>query len=225
VRYERQRPGELVYMDVKKIGRIPDGGGWRALGRAACETTRNRTSKLGYDYVHSLVDDHSRLAYSEIHPDEKGTTCAAFLTRALPDPRRGLLRRPRHSPDRAADDRQHLGLPMVAAQGHHRAGRPTGLHQAALPLAERQGRMAQSSAASPLVSEVGVVAAAVGGLAGTVLPARTGSAGGKGTMGASVRMGDMALCQMVAPMPPPCPPTSWFLLGLSTITLAEYCGV
>jgi transposase InsO family protein len=82
VRYERARPGELVHMDVKKLGRIPDGGGWRALGRAARETTRNRTSKLGYDYVHSLVDDHSRLAYSEILPDEKGTTCAAFLHRA-----------------------------------------------------------------------------------------------------------------------------------------------
>ena len=82
VRYERQRPGELVHMDVKKIGRIPDGGGWRALGRAARETTRDRTTKLGYDYVHSLVDDHSRLAYSQILPDEKGPTCAAFLTRA-----------------------------------------------------------------------------------------------------------------------------------------------
>jgi transposase InsO family protein len=82
VRYERSRPGELVHMDVKKLGRIPDGGGWRALGRAARETTRDRTNKLGYDYVHSLVDDHSRLAYSEILTDEKGATCAAFLTRA-----------------------------------------------------------------------------------------------------------------------------------------------
>jgi transposase InsO family protein len=82
VRYERSRPGELVHMDVKKLGRIPDGGGWRAHGRAARETTRDRTTKLGYDYVHSLVDDHSRLAYSEILPDEKGTTCAAFLSRA-----------------------------------------------------------------------------------------------------------------------------------------------
>ena len=81
-RYERSRPGELVHMDVKKLARIPDGGGWRALGRAARETTRDRTTKLGYDYVHSLVDDHSRLAYSEILPDEKGTTCAAFLARA-----------------------------------------------------------------------------------------------------------------------------------------------
>ena len=82
VRYERSRPGELVHMDVKKLGRIPDGGGWRALGRAARETTKDRTIKLGYDYVHSLVDDHSRLAYSEILADEKGATCAAFLDRA-----------------------------------------------------------------------------------------------------------------------------------------------
>jgi transposase len=78
VRYERELPGELVHMDVKKLGRIPDGGGWRAHGRS--EQVRGRG--IGFDYVHSLVDDHSRLAYSEIHPDEKGATCAGFLLRA-----------------------------------------------------------------------------------------------------------------------------------------------
>jgi transposase InsO family protein len=78
VRYERDRPGELVHVDVKKIGRIPDGGGWRAHGRS--EQVRGRG--IGYDYVHSMVDDHSRLAYSEVLPDEKGATCAGFLTRA-----------------------------------------------------------------------------------------------------------------------------------------------
>jgi transposase InsO family protein len=83
VRYERDRPGELVHMDVKKIGRIPDGGGWRVHGRAGQEATRDRTTRIGFDYVHSLVDDHSRLAYSEILPDEKGPTCSAFLTRAI----------------------------------------------------------------------------------------------------------------------------------------------
>ncbi len=82
VRYERSRPGELVHMDVKKLGRIPDGGGWRAHGRAAGSTSRRRDTAVGYDFVHSLVDDYSRLAYSEILPDEKGSTCAAFLTRA-----------------------------------------------------------------------------------------------------------------------------------------------
>ena len=77
VRYERARPGELVHVDVKKLGRIPDGGGWRAHGRS--EDVRGRG--IGYDYVHSMVDDHSRLAYSEILPDEKGPTCAGFITR------------------------------------------------------------------------------------------------------------------------------------------------
>jgi len=83
VRYEHDRPGELVHMDVKKIGRIPDGGGWRALGRGASAIQRDRSTKVGYDYVHSLVDDHSRLAYSEIWADEKGQTCAEFLRRAI----------------------------------------------------------------------------------------------------------------------------------------------
>jgi len=82
VRYERERPGELVHMDVKKIGRIPDGGGWKAHGRQMGKTSAHRKAKIGFDYVHSAVDDHSRLAYSEILPDEKGPTCAAFLLRA-----------------------------------------------------------------------------------------------------------------------------------------------
>ncbi|BBY88956.1 hypothetical protein MTOK_47380 [Mycolicibacterium tokaiense] len=77
-RYEREHPGELVHVDVKKLGRIPDGGGWRAHGRS--EDVRGRG--IGYDYVHSMIDDHSRLAYSEIHADEKGATCAGFISRA-----------------------------------------------------------------------------------------------------------------------------------------------
>ena len=83
VRYERDRPGELVHMDVKKLGKIPDGGGWKAHGRQMGSTAARKKRKIGYDYVHSLVDDHSRLAYSEILPDEKGTTCAEFLQRAI----------------------------------------------------------------------------------------------------------------------------------------------
>ncbi|MFH9067763.1 IS481 family transposase [Streptomyces coeruleorubidus] len=78
-RYERSRPGELVHVDVKKLGRIPDGGGWRVHGRAA---RPNRRRTTGFDYIHSAVDDHSRLAYSEIHTDEKAATCAGFLQRA-----------------------------------------------------------------------------------------------------------------------------------------------
>lgn len=83
VRYERDRPGELVHMDVKKIGRIPAGGGWRAHGRQAGSTSRDRKRRVGFDFVHSLVDDHSRLAYSEILDDEKAATCAGFFARAV----------------------------------------------------------------------------------------------------------------------------------------------
>jgi transposase InsO family protein len=82
VRYERARPGELIHMDVKKIGRIPDGGGWRAHGRGTANSWAHKKARIGFDYVHSAVDDHSRFAYSEILPDEKGPTCAGFLTRA-----------------------------------------------------------------------------------------------------------------------------------------------
>jgi transposase InsO family protein len=83
VRYERDRPGELAHMDVKKIGRIPDGGGWRARGRQAANQNGSKSRRVGYDYVHSVVDDHSRVAYSEILPDEQAGTCSAFFARAL----------------------------------------------------------------------------------------------------------------------------------------------
>lgn len=83
VRYERARPGELVHMDVKKIGRIPDGGGWRAHGRKMGSTSAKKKQRIGFDYVHSVVDDHSRFAYSEILPDERGPTCTEFFARAL----------------------------------------------------------------------------------------------------------------------------------------------
>jgi transposase InsO family protein len=89
-RYERDHPGELVHVDIKKLGRIPDGGGWRVHGRAhgarnSRATTRVRRNShpvIGYDYIHSAVDDHSRLAYVEILPDEQGPTAAGFWQRA-----------------------------------------------------------------------------------------------------------------------------------------------
>jgi transposase InsO family protein len=83
VRYERARPGELVHMDVKKIGRIPDGGGWRVHGRQMGRSAAQKKARIGFDYVHSVVDDHSRAAYSEILPDEKASTCTQFLARAV----------------------------------------------------------------------------------------------------------------------------------------------
>jgi transposase InsO family protein len=91
-RYEYDEPGGLLHMDVKKLGNIPDGGGWRFTGRA--QGQRNRTAtpstrrgkdgskNYGHAYVHTAVDDHSRVAYAEIHDDELGTTAAAVLLRA-----------------------------------------------------------------------------------------------------------------------------------------------
>jgi transposase InsO family protein len=78
-RYEHPAPGDLIHLDVKKLGKIPPGGGWRAHGRG---TRPGSARGLGYDYVHAAVDDHSRLAYAEVLEDERGITCAGFLLRA-----------------------------------------------------------------------------------------------------------------------------------------------
>lgn len=78
-RYEHPEPGDLVHVDIKKLGRIPDGGGHRKLGR--CAGRRNRAG-VGYAYLHHAVDDHSRLAYSEILDDERKDTAAEFWRRA-----------------------------------------------------------------------------------------------------------------------------------------------
>lgn len=80
VRYEHPAPGDLLHLDVKKLGRIPEGGGHRVRGRSS--TTR-RTRGSGLDYVHVAVDDHSRYSYVEALPDERGPSCAGFLERAL----------------------------------------------------------------------------------------------------------------------------------------------
>jgi transposase InsO family protein len=80
-RMNADRPGELVHVDIKKLGRIPPGGGWRVNGRVS-ERGRWHRTKVGYAYVHSAVDAHTRLAYSEVLADELGVTCAAFWTRA-----------------------------------------------------------------------------------------------------------------------------------------------
>ena len=93
-RYERERPGELVHVDVQKLGNIPDGGGHRIAGRQ--QGTHNKQAhrdparprkvhgrpNLGYGYLHTVLDDHSRLAYTEILPDERTDTACAFLRRA-----------------------------------------------------------------------------------------------------------------------------------------------
>ena len=84
VRYEHPRPGALVHLDIKKLGRIPQGGGKRILpGFAETRSGPQRGPRLGFDFVHVAVDDHSRYAYAEALPDERGVSAAAFLVRAL----------------------------------------------------------------------------------------------------------------------------------------------
>jgi len=89
-RYEHPQPGDLVHVDIKKLGRIPDGGGHRVTDRRtgqrnAIKTTtrrRNNNPVIGWSYLHTAIDDHSRLAYTEILTDERKETATAFWTRA-----------------------------------------------------------------------------------------------------------------------------------------------
>jgi transposase InsO family protein len=89
-RYEHAAPGDLVHVDIKKLGNIPDGGGWRVVGRTKgaknkqATTPARRSCKpvIGYSYLHTAIDDHSRLAYTEILPDETKHTAVAFWQRA-----------------------------------------------------------------------------------------------------------------------------------------------
>lgn len=92
-RYEHERPGDLIHVDVKKLGRVPDGGGWRYVGRQ--QGNRNRAAtpgmprnkwrnpQLGTCYLHTVIDDHSRVAYVEAHDDETKETAAAVLRNAV----------------------------------------------------------------------------------------------------------------------------------------------
>ncbi len=87
VRYERERPGELIHIDVKKLGRIQGGAGKRITGRRASEPERTdlegkRRNTTGWEFMHIAIDDCTRLAYAEVLPDEKASTAVSFLRRA-----------------------------------------------------------------------------------------------------------------------------------------------
>ena len=120
-RYERTRPGELVHVDVRKLGAIRPGGGWWVHGQGSAAQHHARTEnsagrRVGYDYVHCAIDDDTRLAYAEIHPDETAVTCA-FLRGS-----RRLVRRARHRSNRAA-------LPdWLHTYNHHRSHTALGGH-------------------------------------------------------------------------------------------------
>lgn len=76
-RYQRDLPGELIHVDIKKIAGIPDGGGWRTRGRGyKGEDAKNR--RVGYRYIHTAIDDHTRIGYSEILNNEQAVTAAGF---------------------------------------------------------------------------------------------------------------------------------------------------
>lgn len=95
-RYEHDRPGALLHVDVKKLGNIPDGGGWRYVGKQQGDRHRsatmaakgmirshNHVMRLGTAFVHTVLDDHSRVVYAEIHDDERAATAIAVLRRAV----------------------------------------------------------------------------------------------------------------------------------------------
>lgn len=89
-RYERSRPGELVHVDIKGLGNVPDGGGHRIMPRQQAGANRQATTSarkggspaISYSFVHTAVDDHSRLAYGEVLNDERKETAAEFWQRA-----------------------------------------------------------------------------------------------------------------------------------------------
>ena len=92
-RYEHDRPGSLIHVDVKKLGNIPEGGGWRFVGRTQGNKNRAATSgvtrsrryhpNLGHAFVHTVIDDHSHVAYAEVHHNELAQTAVAVLRRAV----------------------------------------------------------------------------------------------------------------------------------------------
>jgi transposase InsO family protein len=92
-RYEHSHPGDMLHVDVKKLGNIPDGGGWRYVGRAQGKRhraatpgkprNRHHNPNMGTAFVHTVLDDYSRVAYAEIHDDESATTAVTVLRRAV----------------------------------------------------------------------------------------------------------------------------------------------
>ncbi|WP_248958444.1 IS481 family transposase [Sphaerisporangium perillae] len=136
-RYEHPTPGDLIHVDIKKLGNIPDGGGHKIHGRATGgrhssahrDPARPRTThgrpNLGYSYLHNAVDDHSRLAYSEILADETKETAAAFWHRAQTYFTSCGITITRVLTDNGSCYRSHLWRDTLAAAGiTHKRTRP-----------------------------------------------------------------------------------------------------
>jgi transposase InsO family protein len=123
IRYVRERPGELLHIDVKKLGRIPDGGGHRFLGRI---TGTPRSHGAGYDYLHVAIDDMSRVAFVQPLRDERGTTCAHFLLDAAAFFAVHGVRIERVLTDNARNytDSRAFGAALAAIGARHKRTRP-----------------------------------------------------------------------------------------------------
>lgn len=113
VRYEWPEPGDLVHLDVKKLGRIPTGGGHRVRGRRA----DRHHNGLGWEFVHVAVDDHSRLSYAEALPDEQAITTVGFLARALEFFECAGITTSRIITDNGSNYRSHLFLDELKTRG------------------------------------------------------------------------------------------------------------
>jgi transposase InsO family protein len=129
VRYEKDRPGELIHVDVKKLGRIPEGGGHRILGRAgggkANANRQRRRQALGYDFLHAAIDDKTRIAYVEVHDDESSMTAAGFASRMLSFYRSNGIEVERVMTDNGACYRSRVFRDaLVAGRAHHTRTRP-----------------------------------------------------------------------------------------------------
>ncbi len=131
IRYEWARPGDMIHVDVKKLGRIPDGGGWRVHGRSSTQhravgRAKAKGARAGYVFLHSAVDDHSRLAYTEELGDERGATAAAFWARAMKFFRRHGIRRIRRvlTDNGACYRSRAFGAALLASRTRHKRTRP-----------------------------------------------------------------------------------------------------
>ena len=139
-----KRPGQIVHVDVKKVGKIPDGGGWRAHGRGSDKAQRsqrqkpkNKQARIGYTYLHSAIDGNTRLAYTEARDNETAATAIDFMNNA-----RLFFPAPRHHPNRARDHRQRI---MLSGSRFHRfTPRSSALpHQAVHTETQRESRTLQ----------------------------------------------------------------------------------
>ncbi len=142
VRYERSRPGELVHIDVKKLGRIVGGAGWRLRGGPQHNTPRLRDAAgiarggRPVEFVHIAVDDYSRLAYAEVLPDEKATTAAASCAAPSPSTAAMASRSKPSSPTTARHtSRSSTHSPAAACSSNTSALAPTGRRPTVRPSA------------------------------------------------------------------------------------------